>query len=238
MKNICYTLFTRLLLVLLIQTGLSNTLSAQSRSSANTWTASELKNADTARDVPYLNDEEKKLIFYMNLARTNGEKFFNTYFQDFTDAFNQEMQQYRNYNDLRVNRKDKYYRGLEKDLKDVRNLPLFEPDETLTWVAQQHAKDLKKTNKAGHNSSDGRSVKDRINPYYPNRAMAENLAFGFSKGLANICMLLLDKNVNDLGHRKTILSTKNNLKYTGVTIGPHPGYKYCAVMDFISGPAD
>ena len=209
---------------------------ASKAQSNRTWSAQELENANTAKNISYLNDEEKNIILYMNLARTNGEKFFNTYFQEFADAYNIDMQQYSNYNELKINRKDRYYRGLEKDLKDIKGLTLLSPDETLTWVAQQHAKDLKKHNLAGHNSSDGRTVSDRISKFYPRRAMAENLAFGFSKGLANVCMLLLDKNVPDLGHRKTILGTNYNLSLVGVNISTHPGYKYCAVIDFISAP--
>jgi len=214
----------------------SFTLKAQNNSSDNLWTQEELDNANTARNTDYLNEEEKKIVFYMNLARTDGERFFNTYFQDFVNAYNIDMQRYSNYNDLKVNRKDKYYRGLKEDLQEIKGLSLFSPDETLTWIAQQHAKDLSKHNIAGHNSSDGRTVKDRISKFYPRRAMAENLAFGFSKGLANVCMLLLDKNVPDLGHRKTILGTGYNLSQVGVNIKSHPGYRYCAVIDFISAP--
>lgn len=215
----------------------SQPLKAQSYPAGNTWTDEELENANTAKNTSYLNEEEKKIIFYMNLARTDGHKFFNTYFQDFVNAYNVDMQRYGNYEELRVNRKDKYYRGLEKDLNGIRGLSLFSPDETLTYVAQQHAKDLSKHNIAGHNSYDGRTVQDRISKYYPGRAMSENLAFGFSKGLANVCMLLLDKNVPDLGHRKSILGTSYNLTLAGVNIRTHPGYKYCAVIDFISEPA-
>jgi len=211
-------------------------VSAQSYASASRWTPEELERANTAKNTTYLNDEEKKIIFYMNLSRMDGTKFFNTYFQDFVNAYNIDMQQYSNFDDLRVNRKDKYYRGLEKDLKDIKGLSIFSPDETMTYIAQQHAKDLSKNNIAGHNSSDGRTVKDRISQYYPRRAMAENLAFGFSKGLANVCMLLLDKNVPDLGHRKTILGTSYNLTLVGVNIRKHPGYRYCAVIDFTSDP--
>lgn len=212
----------------------SFTLKAQSNS--NMWSQEELDNANTARNADYLNEEEKQIVFYMNLARTDGRKFFETYFQDFVNAYNVDMQRYSNYDELRVNRKDRYYRGLKEDLEIIRDLPLFSPDETLTWVAQQHAKDLSKNNKAGHKSSDGRTVQDRIGKYYPRRSMGENLAFGFSKGLANVCMLLLDKNVPDLGHRKTILGTAYQLRLVGVNIRNHPGYKYCAVIDFISAP--
>lgn len=212
-------------------------LKAQSVSAENSWTQEEFDRANTAKNTDYLNDEEKKMILYMNLARIDGKKFFDTYFQDFTNAYNIDMQQYSNFNELKINRKDKYYRGLEKDLKDIKGLPVFSPDETLTWIAQQHAKDMNKNNIAGHVSSDGRTVKDRISKYYKGRAMAENLAFGFSKGLANICMLLLDKDVPDLGHRKNLLNTSYKLSLVGATIARHPGYKYCAVMDFVSDPA-
>lgn len=214
----------------------TSTVSAQTSASRNSWSSAELELANTAKNATYLNEEEKLIIFYMNLSRIDGAKFFNTYFQDFANAYNLDMQQYSNYDDLRVNRKDKYYRGLEKDLNGIKGLSVFYPDETLTYVAQQHANDLSKNNIAGHNSSDGRTVKDRISQYYPRRAMAENLAFGFSKGLANVCMLLLDKNVPDLGHRKTILGTTYNLNLAGVNIRKHPGYRYCAVIDFISEP--
>lgn len=214
----------------------SPAIKAQSTSSRYNWTEEELENANTAKNTSYLNEEEKKIVFYMNLARTDGEKFFNTFFQDFVNTYNADMQRYSNYDELRVNRKDKYYRGLQQDLKGIKGLPLFSPDETLTWIAQQHAKDLSKNNLAGHNSSDGRTVKDRISKYYAGRAMGENLAFGFSKGLANVSMLLLDKNVPDLGHRKTILGTSYNLSLVGVNIRQHPSYKYCAAIDFISAP--
>ena len=215
---------------------LFTTFTLKAQSSNNMWTQEELDNANTARNTDYLNEEEKQIVFYMNLARTDGRKFFNTYFQDFANAYNIDMQQYSNYNDLKVNRKDRYYRGLQEDLENIKGLPLFSPDETLTWIAQQHAKDLSKNNKAGHKSTDGRTVQDRIGKYYPRRSMGENLAFGFSKGLANVCMLLLDKNVPDLGHRKTILGTGYQLSLVGVNIRKHPGYKYCAVIDFISAP--
>lgn len=209
---------------------------AQSAASDNSWTQEELDAANTARNTDYLTGEEKNIVFYMNLARTDGAKFFNTYFQDFANAYNVDMQRYSNYDDLRVNRKDKYYRGLKEDMAEIKNLPLFSPDETLTWIAQQHAKDMSKNNLAGHKSSDGRSPFDRISKFYPQRAIGENLAFGFSKGLANVCMLLLDKNVPDLGHRKTILGNTYKLTLVGVNIHSHPGYKYCAVIDFTSSP--
>jgi len=202
----------------------------------NKWTEEELNMANTAKNTGYLSTEEKNIIFYMNLVRIDGEKFFNTYFQDFVQYHNLKMQAYRNYNDLKVDRTDKYYRGLEIDLKLIKDLPVFYPDELLTYGADQHGSDMKRYNLAGHNSKDGRTAKDRIGKHYPNRSLAENLAFGFSKGLDNVCLLLLDKGVPDLGHRKNILNNTLGLNIVGVSIQTHPTYKYSATIDFAGIP--
>jgi uncharacterized protein YkwD len=200
------------------------------------WSTAELDLANTAKDVDYLSLEEKNIIFYMNLARMDGTKFFNTYFQDFVDSHNVQMKKYSNYKELRVNRYDAYYRGLEQDLKRAKNLGLLYPDETLTYIADQHGKDMNKRNTAGHKSSDGRTMVDRIGKYYNNHGMAENLAFGFSNGLANVCMLLLDTGIPDVGHRKNILNSTLGLNIVGVSIQPHPHYKFSATIDFVGVP--
>jgi len=200
------------------------------------WSKRELDSANTAKHVDYLSQEEKNIIFYMNLMRLDGTKFFNTYFQDFVRDHNKRMQRYSNYKDLKINTYDSYYRGLREDLKKVKNYALYYPDETLTFVALSHGKDMNRRNLAEHVSSDGRSMHDRIAKYYPNRAMAENLAFGFAKGLDNVCMLLLDKGVPDLGHRKNMLNTSYGLNTVGVSIQPHPTYTYSATIDFVGIP--
>lgn len=192
--------------------------------------------ANTAGNVTYLTGEEKDMVIYMNLARMDGEKFFNTYLQDFIVEHNKQMQQYSNYNDLKISKTDKYYKSLEKEMKEVKGLPMFWPDEALSWVAKQHARDMNKNNFADHTSSDGRKVKDRIGQMYPKKSNGENLAFGFKTGLGNICMLLIDKGVPDLGHRKMIINTPYNMNFVGVSIQPHKGYRYCSVTDFVALP--
>ena len=200
------------------------------------WTKEELRNANTAGEAKYLNGEEKDMVIYMNLVRMDGEKFFNTYFQDFVERHNRKMLQYSNYNEMKISRTDKYYKSLEKDLKDIKGLPAFWPDEAMSWVARQHAKDMNARNYATHNSKDGRTVSDRIGKMYPRKACGENLAFGYASGLDNICMLLLDKGVPNLGHRKIILDTDYKFNFVGISIQPHKGYKYCSVTDFVALP--
>ena len=200
------------------------------------WSKEELKMANTAGNSNYLSGEEKDLVIYMNLARMDGEKFFNTYFQDFVEAYNRKAMKYSNYDELKITTNNKYYRSLAQQIRAVKGLPMLWPDEALSIVAKQHARDMNRNNFSGHNSSDGRSVKDRISEIYPKRSNGENLAFGFSSGLDNICMLLLDKGVPDLGHRKMILNDSYGLNYIGVSIQPHKKFGYCAVIDFVALP--
>ena len=203
---------------------------------AGAWSREELKMANTAGNASYLTGEEKDIVIYMNLARMDGERFFNTFLQDFIDDYNDKMKQYSNYERLKISRTNSYYRSLEKDLKNIKLLPAFWPDEALSWVAKQHAKDMNRNNFAAHKSRDGRMPKDRIGKIYPKRSSGENLAFGFSSGLANVCMLLLDRGVPDLGHRKMILNTSYGLNTVGVSIQPHKTYRHCAVIDFVALP--
>nr|WP_068892056.1 CAP domain-containing protein [Pedobacter panaciterrae] len=212
------------------------TTSVKKTSDYDTWSKEELKMANTAGNSNYLTGQEKDLVIYMNLARMDGEKFFNTYFQDFVDAYNKKAIKYSNYNELKITKNDKYYRSLEQQIKAVKGLPMLWPDEALSIVARQHAKDMNRNNFSGHKSSDGRSVGDRISEIYPKRSNGENLAFGFSTGFENVCMLLLDKGVPDLGHRKMILNESYGLNYIGVSIQPHKKYGYCAVIDFVALP--
>lgn len=200
------------------------------------WTKEELTKANTAKNASFLTPEEKDMVMYMNLARMDGARFFDTFFQDFVQAHNQQMRQYGNYDELHVDRGDKYYKSLQKDLQAVRNLPMLYPDEKLSNVARLHGKDLNKNNFVGHQSSDGRSVTQRIGKLYPKRSSGECLAFGFTSGLANVCMLLLDKGVPDLGHRKIILSSSFGFNTVGLSIQPHKTYRYAAVIDFVSLP--
>jgi hypothetical protein len=79
MKSILLTL---LLILPLLQPATSKpNPNTTIQASALNWTGEELAMANTAKDVDYLSDEEKKIIFYMNLARMDGTRFFNTYFQ-------------------------------------------------------------------------------------------------------------------------------------------------------------
>ncbi len=225
-KNVINKLLPLFLLILT-----SGTVKAQR------WTDAEFRRANTAATASYLTNEEKNIILYLNLIRIDGEKFYYTFLEDYFNTYNANVKQYRNYNELRLTRNNPYYTSLLKHLKGIKNLPVFYPDEKLTTLSRSHAQDLNRNNLDTHESSNGDKFSKRLSRYFPNKAMSENIDFGYSNSLDIVCHLLLDCGVPSLGHRFNMLDQKYKLNTVGISIQPHPSYTWCAVMDFVALPA-
>jgi uncharacterized protein YkwD len=203
---------------------------------AQKWTEAEYQRANTAANVSYLSSEEKNIVLYMNLARIDGEKFYQTILEDYISNYNAKVRKFRNYNDLKISKNNPYYLSLLTHLRGIKNLPLFYPDDKLSMVSRNHAIDLNRNSLDTHESSNGDKFSKRISKYYPNRTMSENIDFGNAIGLDIVCHLLLDCGVPSLGHRFTILDQKNKLNIVGVSIQRHPSYSWCAVIDYVAKP--
>lgn len=204
---------------------------------AQKWTDAEFRKANTAANASYLSNEEKNIVMYMNLIRIDGEKFYYTFLEDYINNYNAKVRKYRNYNELRITRNNSYYTSLLKHLRGVKNLQMFYPDDKLTSLSRSHAQDLNRNNLDTHESSNGDKFSKRLSRYFPNKAMSENIDFGFSNSLDIVCHLLLDCGVPSLGHRFNLLDQKYKLNTVGVSIQPHPSYTWCAVIDFVAQPA-
>jgi hypothetical protein len=188
----------------------------------------ELKLANTAVHVNYLSDEEKEVIKYMNLARMDGKKFFDAYIQQFVDQYNQLYTP-------KIKPNNKYVKSLKKDLYEIKQLPVIAPNKLLTKASVYHAKDMGKTGKTGHNSSDGATFVKRIKRITGiEYNISENCDYGFNKGLDIVCHLLIDNGISKVGHRKNILNSEQ--RQVGVSIQPHKIYKFNCVTDFTSNP--
>jgi len=203
---------------------------------AQKWTDAEFRKANTATNAAYLSNEEKNIVMYINLVRIDGEKFYYTFLEDYINNYNAKVRKYRNYNELRITRSNPYYTSLLKHLRGVKNLQMFYPDDKLTALSRSHAQDLNRNNLDTHESSNGDKFSKRLSKYFPNKAMSENIDFGFSNSLDIVCHLLLDCGVPSLGHRFNLLDQKYKLNTVGVSIQPHPSYTWCAVIDFVAQP--
>ncbi|MEI6142126.1 MAG: CAP domain-containing protein [Mariniphaga sp.] len=188
------------------------------------FSPAELGAANTAGSVSYMSDEEKKVVQYMNLARMDGDKFYQSFIPEFLEYYN------RAFSD-KIQPNNKYLLSLKADLKKVKGLVVLQPFKNLYLSATFHARDMGKLGMTGHNSSDGTSCDKRIRRFYPNASCwSENCSYGMGSAINIVCQLLIDDGISSLGHRTNILKSVQRL--VGVSIAPHKGYNYNCVMDF------
>ena len=182
------------------------------------YTKEQQDKANTAKDVSYISDEEKKVIFFCNLARLDGQAYVNAMLSDLKNS------------------DDYYVYSLVQTLDTIKDLPMYYPNEQLCKAAEVHANDLKSTGDFRHESADGSQYYKRIQKYYKGKNTSENLAGGFDDAYMIVNILLLDQYTPSYGHRKNILSRK--FSRIGVAIREHPVYTYICVQDFSDDAGD
>lgn len=177
-----------------------------------TWDPAVLQKANTAKDAAYLTDQEKAVIFYLNLVRLDPKLFGETYLKKYLDS-------------TRDN--NSYTKSLLKALPQTKAMEVLLPSQELSSFSKEHAIKFGKENKIGHGNFNDRIklIKKNYRGY-----MAENCDYGNDKAFDIVMSLLIDENVPALGHRKNILNPL--YKFAGVSIKPHKGYEWNCVMDF------
>jgi len=177
------------------------------------WDAETVRMLNTAREVGYMSEEEKKVVLFMNMARHDGPLFSDTFLELFV-----KDKQLENSSELR---------SLHRHLKKVTGLTPLVPEEDLTAVAQGHAASSGQSGHVGHQDFNKRYGPLMGNPY---RQVGENISYGFDQAIDNVIRLLIDEGVKDLGHRKNILTEGFNS--VGVAIRPHKRYRFNCVTAF------
>ena len=179
----------------------------------DSWDKEIVIRSNTAADNEYLNEEEKKVVLFMNLARADGALFAETF-----------LTEYINVNGLE---KNKFVKSLYQDLKKTGYLKPFIPENDLISVAQGHAMESGKSGHTGH-----KDFKKRFEPFMgnPYQHVGENCSYGYNEAIDIVISLLIDDGVKDLGHRKNILSDSFNS--VGVAIRPHKSFRSNCVIDF------
>ena len=177
------------------------------------WDQQVIDRANTAKEFSSFTDEEKKVVFFMNLARLDGPLFSET----ILDAYVEE-----NFLD-----DNSYLKSLRRDLQKIKDLPLLIPEEDLTRIAQGHAEESGRTGHTGH-----KDFEKRFDPYIgkPYSSVAENCSYGFSDAVGIVIQLLVDDGVKSLGHRENTLNEEFNS--VGIAIREHKTYNYNCVIDF------
>ena len=187
-------------------------LSAQSNPWIS-WDADVVRTLNTATDIEYLNEEEKKVILFINMARHDGPLFAKT----FLTAYMQENQLEKN----------NYTKSLHRDLKKTNKLVALIPEQDLTAVAQGHALKSGEKGTTGHSGFKKRFESLMGNPY---SHVGENCSYGYEQAIDIVISLLIDEGVKELGHRHNILAPDFNS--IGIAIRSHKTYRTNCVMDF------
>ncbi len=160
-----------------------------------------------------LSDEEKKLIFYCNLARLNGKKFAETILKPYLKG-----------------KTSQYIKSLYTDIAKVQNLPMLKPDGILCEVCASHCADMDKNNFYGHYSSNGTGPFDRMEKKgYKGRQRAESVSAGYQNAIDICIQLLIDDGITSLHHRKCLLGSQ--YKVVGVAITKHKKWRHCCTLD-------
>jgi uncharacterized protein YkwD len=184
---------------------------AKAQSMFDKWDKKVLEKANTAKDVDYMSDEEKKVIFFCNLARMNPSLFSTTILDHFMDSTG-----YKN---------SAYVVSLKKTLNTAKAGEPLVPQKDLYSIVKDHADKMGKAGKKGHEGFDKR-YKPVMKNY--NQFVGENCSYGFDKALRIVMQLLIDEGVGDSGHRKNIMDP--NFKNVGVSIAPHRTSTWQCVM--------
>ena len=177
------------------------------------WDPEVVGELHTAVNSEFLNEEEKKVILFVNMARHDGPLFEDTFLKAYLLDTSVEM--------------SKYVKSLIRDLKKTSNLQPLLLEEDLTSIAQGHATKTGKTGRVGHQGFEKRFDPFMGNPY---NQVGENCSYGYDKAIDIVLALLIDEGVTDVGHRKNMLNEDFNS--AGVAIRPHKSYRVGCVIDF------
>lgn len=213
LKTLTFIFSTMILRTIVIYLAfLPLSLAAQS----NPWTAWDaelVRSLNTGAGTEYLNEEEQKVILFMNMARHDGPLFEETFLRSYIQE-----------NSLENN---SYIRSLQRDLKKTSGLAALIPEKDLTAVAQEHALKTGEKGSTGHGN-----FKNRFDPLLgnPYTQVGENCSYGYEQAIDIVISLLIDEGIKGLGHRKNILSTEFNS--VGVALRPHRKFRINCVMDF------
>ncbi len=166
-----------------------------------------------------LNTEEKELLYWLNFVRQNPGEFNDKVLFPFLKQF-PEL-------------KSSYTKSLAIALNQMQPIGLLQSSTRLNQLAFNHAKDLgSKGFSISHSSSSGESFRQRMENAGLSNCVSENIYEGKLNALETVILLLIDKGVKNLGHRKNILDP--SVRFVGISFYPIKNRSpyYFSVQDF------
>jgi len=135
---------------------------------------------------------------------------------------------------IQTNEGVKAYEDAIQFLKEQAPVSDFLFEERLSKSCLDHVNDVGPKGMISHESSDGKTVTDRIEKFAEwDGACAENIDFGSKTGVDVVVGIIVDDGVPNKGHRRNLFSP--DLKIMGVSSGLHKDYDVISVIDYVGG---
>ena len=176
------------------------------------WNQPVYQQCNTAADAAYMSNDEKEVIWILNMARKNPALFASTVIKKYPD--NSSEKNLRNV---------KEYKSLLTMMSRMSPLDILQPGSSNYFSAQCHAVSAGKKGYVGHQRQ---SKECKEKKHYS----GECCQYGYSNPLSIVMDLLIDQGVASLGHRYICLD--KDYKTIGVSIQPHKQYGTNTVLDF------
>lgn len=189
---------------------------------------------NTAANCNYLSDEEKQMIYEINLVRSQPQEYMNI-LKPYLKKAEAELEIYgpgevrysvqttymQKNGRLSVHKVDTHaynryeeeiiaIKSLIKDLEKLRPLSILQPDAGIYKAAKKHGGDQDKHNWGlGHYGSDNSTPMERIVRFAPDMKTGnENIAGRFPEATAReiVILLLIDSGIKGYGHRYNLLN--------------------------------
>lgn len=185
----------------------------------------QIDSLDTGRNIAYLNDKERDIIFLVNYIRCFGSRFIKVY-------FNEYWNRYRGYEPEKSDLKHIIRLLNDLEMVDKNPCPILLPDSGLCAAAKFHAQDLGDSGEFGPFSSDSSTPGERLKRFGHTGKMAENYAVG-NAPLDMVVLWLIDEE-GAPKYKKRLNLLNPSFIYTGVGFHNHLRFKYCGVQNFDS----
>jgi uncharacterized protein YkwD len=170
------------------------------------------KKKNTTRTAPasstvYHSLEEKEILNYVNLVRTDPQGFLKTYvLPNCSDTNNS------------------YVKSLLATLRKMKPVDAVVADEKMRLLALCHAEESGRTGYVGHERH------GQCQRGYNAECCAYG-SYGNDEALQFVLQFLIDDGVPSLGHREILLASW--VHKVGISIKPHKSYGKNAVLDFL-----
>lgn len=175
------------------------------------WANPKYKVCNTAANAGYMSDEERKVVYILNLVRMDPKLFCETV-----------VMQAATISSFIDTSSALYFKTLVTTLNNMESLPVLYPDSACVVSARCHAVSSGKKGYTGHARQNDQC---RKNTHF----MGECCNYGSDDALEILLLLLDDNGVASLGHRRICLGSYSKV---GVAIAPHKSFAHNAVLDF------